>query len=48
MFNFGRSSQNAYLKEEETYRDLMTGEPQDARVVTLPAGGYAWLLHEYT
>ena len=47
VFNFGRSKESAYLKEEESYVDLVTGEDQDARVLTLPAGGYAWLLHEY-
>ena len=47
VFNFGRSKESAYLKEEESYVDLVTGEEQDARVLTLPAGGYAWLLHEY-
>ena len=47
VFNFSREEQIAWLKEMEDYVDLMTGEPQDARVLTLPAGGYVWLLHEY-
>ena len=47
VFNFSRQEQVAWLKEMEDYVDLMTGEAQDARVLTLPAGGFVWLLHEY-
>ena len=28
-------------------RDIMTGLPRDAGALVLPAGGFAWLLHEY-
>ncbi len=47
VFNFSRQEQVAWLKEMEDYVDLMTGEAQDARVLTLPAGSFVWLLHEY-
>ena len=47
VFNFSREKQTAWLKETEEYRDLMTGRKRDAGAVVLPAGGFAWLLHEY-
>ena len=47
VFNYSREKQTAWLRETEEYRDLMTGRKRDAGAVTLPAGGFAWLLHEY-
>ncbi len=47
VFNFSREKQTAWLRETEDYRDLMTGRKRDAGAVVLPAGGFAWLLHEY-
>ena len=47
VFNFSREDQTAYLRETEEYRDLMTGRRRDAKAVSLPAEGFAWLLHEY-
>ncbi len=47
VFNFSRQKQIAWLKETEAYTDLITGEPRDAGAVTLNAGDFAWLLHEY-
>ena len=47
VFNFSRQKQIAWLKETEEYTDLITGEPRDAGAVTLNAGDFAWLLHEY-
>ena len=47
VFNFSREPQIAWLKEMEEYNDLMTGRMRDAGAVSLPAGGFAWLLHEY-
>ena len=47
VFNFSREKQIAWLKEMEDYRDIMTGLPRDAGALVLPAGGFAWLLHEY-
>ena len=46
-FNFSREEQTAWLKETEDYTDLMAGCHRDAGAVVLPAGGFAWLLHEY-
>ena len=47
VFNFSRQEQTAWLKETEAYTDLMAGCPRSAGAVVLPAGGFAWLLHEY-
>ena len=47
VFNFSREKQTAWLREMEDYTDLMTSCPRDAGAVVLPAGGFAWLLHEY-
>ncbi len=47
VFNFSREKQTAWLKETEDYFDIMAGCPRDAGAVVLPAGGFAWLLHEY-
>ncbi len=47
VFNFSREKQTAWLKEMEEYVDLTTGKARDAGAVALPAGGFAWLLHEY-
>jgi amylosucrase len=47
VFNFSRRSQRVWLREPEAFTDLLTGEPRDAGSLTLPAGGFAWLLHEY-
>ena len=47
VFNFSRHSQRVWLREPEAFTDLLTGEPRDAGSLTLPAGGFAWLLHDY-
>ncbi len=47
VFNFSREQQIAWLRETEDYQDLMTGAPRDAGAVSLPAGDFAWLMHEY-
>ncbi len=47
VFNFSRRSQRVWLREPEAFTDLLTGEPRDAGSLTLPAGGFAWLLHDY-
>ena len=43
LFNFAPTEQTAWLDEPEAYRDLLTGDPRDARKVTLPGHGFAWL-----
>ena len=48
VFNFSREKQNAWLRETEDYRDLVTGRKRDAGAVVLPADGFVWLLHDYT
>ena len=47
VFNFSREKQTAWLREMEDYTDLMADCSRDAGAVVLPAGGFAWLLHEY-
>jgi len=47
LFNFGREEQTAWVRDLETYTDLMTGEERNAGAVTLPAGGFVWLAHTY-
>ena len=47
VFNFSREKQTAWLKETEDYTDLMTGQPRYAGAVSLSAGDFAWLLHDY-
>jgi len=47
VFNFSREHQIAWLKETESYHDLLTGQMRDAGAVSLPAGGFVWLLHDY-
>ena len=47
VFNFSREKQTAWLREMEDYTDLVASCPRDAGAVVLPAGGFAWLLHEY-
>ena len=47
VFNFSRHSQRVWLREPEAFTDLLAGEPRDAGSLTLPAGGFAWLLHDY-
>ena len=47
VFNFGDEEKDVWLREQESYTDMMTDKPRDAGAVTLPAGGFAWLRHTY-
>ncbi|MCR4887071.1 MAG: amylosucrase [Clostridiales bacterium] len=47
VFNFGDEEKDVWLRELESYTDMMTDKPRDAGAVTLPAGGFAWLRHTY-
>ncbi len=47
LFNFSDHEETSLLGDPETYRDLMSGETLKAKVVTIPAGGFRWLLHQY-
>ncbi|MBR6321555.1 MAG: amylosucrase [Lachnospiraceae bacterium] len=47
FFNFSDHEEVSTLGDPETYVDLMSGESMKAKVVTIPAGGFRWLLHQY-
>ena len=47
VFNFSDAEQTVWLREVESYYDLLTGRERDAGRLILPAGGFAWLLHDY-
>jgi len=48
LFNFDSAPQTAWLHDPEQYIDLNTGKPCSAGAVELPAGGYVWLLKDYS
>ncbi len=43
LFNFGSYDETAWINEEESYTDLMTGEEREAKAVGIPAGDFVWL-----
>ncbi|MBR4359502.1 MAG: amylosucrase [Clostridia bacterium] len=45
LFNFSPDTQIAWLKDLSLYTDLHTTASIDAGAVTVPAGGYRWLIH---
>ena len=47
LFNFDDNDQIAWLKDPKIYTDLMNGEELDAGAVSIPAGGFRWLLHTF-
>ena len=47
VFNFGDKEADVWLREQESYTDMMTGKNRDAGAITLPAGGFVWLRHTY-
>ena len=47
LFNFSEFDQTAWINEEETYYDLLTGERRPARAVGVPGYGFAWLLTSF-
>ena len=44
LFNFGREPQTAYLEESEMYTDVLTGEKQMAKEVTMKPYEFRWLI----
>ena len=47
LFNFATEDQTAWLRETESYTDLVTGKERDAGAVRLKPGDFCWLLHTY-
>ena len=47
LYNFGDDDITVWLNDEKTYTDLADGTETDARAVSVPAGGYRWLLHTF-
>lgn len=44
LFNFGREPQTAYLEESEMYTDVLTGEKQMVKEVTMKPYEFRWLI----
>ncbi len=47
LFNFSSYDETAWIDEQETYVDLMTGKERPAKAVGIPAYDFAWLLTTY-
>ena len=47
LYNFSEQPQTAWMREEESYVDLMTGEDASAANVRLEGGSFRWYLHDY-
>ena len=47
LFNFSDKPQTAWLRDEKTYTDLISGKETDAYKVRLEAGDFRWLLHTF-
>ena len=46
-FNFSEGERTVPLEERAGYEDLMTGRKETRDRVTLPSGGFVWLLRDY-
>ena len=47
LFNFSDTQQQAYVDDPKSYDDALTGESRTAMTVTIPAGGFRWLIHQF-
>ena len=47
LFNFSDEPQKAWVRDDKTYTDLISGKEGDAGTVRLEAGGFRWLLHKF-
>lgn len=46
FFNFADCESTAWASEIGIYTDLWTGEKRSAEAITLPAGGFSWMLRD--
>ena len=47
LFNFAESEKRVCVNELGEYHDLLSGAPVDKFAVTLPAGGFVWMLCDF-
>ena len=47
LFNFSGEPQKAWVRDDKTYTDLVSGKEGDAGTIRLEAGGFRWLLHKF-
>lgn len=47
LFNFAETERTVALHEDGAFCDLLTGEPADVARVTIPSGGFVWLLCDF-
>ena len=47
LFNFSEAEETAHLFDQKAYTDALTGESRTAMHVTVPAGGFRWLIHQF-
>jgi len=47
LFNFADTDRTVSLHELGEYADLRTGQPCDKEAVSLPAGGFVWLICDF-
>ena len=47
LFNFSQNDETAWINETDSYFDLITGEPREAKDVAIPAYDFVWLLTDF-
>lgn len=47
LFNFSEFDQTAWINEQETYYDMITGQERPAKAVGVPAYDFAWLMTSF-
>lgn len=46
LFNFSEHEKTLAVDELGDFRDLLSGAPVDKNAITLPPGGFIWMLAE--